>query len=163
MKRKRDGEKRELPENLRVAIGKEVVKLRGDEAQGDFEDRCKMGGGNLSRIESGRQAPSLHTLYHIGVAAGVKMYQILAPAEGESTIPYQQRLTTLERDLIVALRDNDTNTAHALVTRIIVAEKKGTPSLLIDDYTKPSNRHFREGHGPSYKARKGGKKKRSRN
>lgn len=91
MKKKTDGDERLLPKPIQKAIGEEVKRLRGERNQTEFAFDCRLAdASNISRVEQGKQPPSLHTLYAIAAATKRKMHHILAVAEGEappSTVP----------------------------------------------------------------------------
>jgi transcriptional regulator with XRE-family HTH domain len=78
---------RATPDWLLHALGRKIRELR--ERNGlvliPFATDAHMDFTNLSRIEKGKQRPSLDTLYWIAKALGMKLHELIALAESPDT------------------------------------------------------------------------------
>lgn len=65
-------------ESLQKLISKRIIQIREDKgiSQSELGALCNFEKSNMSRIESGRISPSLHTLYKISKALNVEFFEI---------------------------------------------------------------------------------------
>lgn len=67
-------------------IGETIRKLREERhwTQEELAARANITAANISRIENGKHGPSVQLLEALAHAFGLKVYQLIAIAEGES-------------------------------------------------------------------------------
>ena len=68
-----------------MELGETLRKLREERhwTQDELADRANITAANISRIENGKHGPSVQLLESLAHAFGLKVYQLIALAEGE--------------------------------------------------------------------------------
>ena len=76
---------RRIPDSERLyeLVGRKVERQRREEklSQTQLAERCGFARGSIANIESGRQRPTLHTLWSLADALGVDMRSFLPSLE----------------------------------------------------------------------------------
>lgn len=88
-------------------IGETINKLREERrwTQEELAARANITAANISRIENGKHGPSMQLLESLAHAFGLKIYQLIAIAEGEQLPIAIQKFDFEENKLLTNFRN----------------------------------------------------------